>query len=372
MYSETQAADTIISIAGQATTQAIRITGVASETMAKMLYRLGIYLYCLQIGGRPKDIANSPNGMNMITIPQKDLEKFRELAHDYGLKFFAVSERMPGENPIVDICVKMEDTNVLHRILERCEIGIVNETATTALDKETSEKIDVMRGKTFDEASEKMKEYSQTLEESLNRNTDKDFARDTPYYIVERKNPKNFIRILPQQDAFNGETYTKSSYSVYTDGKFVKEFDDGRFEGRDSNYWPKVREAIKTTGSFSDDLVFLGKQEVFDAYSDLYENGKVKPDINERIVNVSQEEIEAAVNEFAEQYKIKEGGEIPPQKEHLELGSKDGLKSTKDAKQVSDPNSVKGWVLEKEKETKQQAAKGKSKKIPKGNKKGRK
>lgn len=335
--------------------------------MARMLYRLGVYLYCQRIGGRPKDIANSPNGMNMVTIPQNDLEKFRGTAHDYGLKFFAVSERTPSENPIVDICIKMEDTSVLHRILERCEIGIVKETAAAALDKEASEKIDVMRGKTFEEAAEKMKEYSQTLEESLNRNTDKDFSRDTPYYITERKNPKNFIRILPQQDVFNGELYTKSTYSVYTDGNFVKEFDDGRFEGRDRNYWPSVKEAIKDAGGFSDDLVYLGRQEVFDAYSDLYENGKMKTDVNDRIVDVSPEEIESAVNEFAEQYKVREGGEIPPQPEHRQLASKDGLQEAKGVKQVSDPNSVKGWVLEKEKGMKQRR-KTEGRKIPKGRK----
>ena len=370
MYSEVQAADMVVSIIGQSTAQAIRITGAAAESIAKMLYRLGIYLYCQRVGGRPKDIANNPNGMNMVTIPQKDLAKLREMARDYGLKFFAVSERTPSENPIVDICIKMEDTTVLHRILERCEIGVIKETAAAALDQETSEKIDVMRGKTFEEAAEKMKEYSQDLEGSLNRNTDKNFARDTPYYVVERMNPKNYIRILPQEDVFHGQRYTKSTYSVYADGRFVEAFDDGRFEGRAYKYWPSVKEAIKNAGGFSDDLVYLGRQEVFDAYSTLYENGKMKADLQDKIVDVSLEDIQNAVAEFTEQYSVREENEIPPQQEHRHLASKDGSQAAKGGKQVSDsdPQSVKGWVLENEKRIKQARRITTGKKLPKGRK----
>lgn len=338
---------------------------MATETLAKMLYRLGIFLYCQKIGGRPKDIANSPNGMNMVTIPQKDMDKIRELAKDYGLKFFAVSERSPSETPTVDICIKMEDTSVLYRILERCGIGIIKETRTSALDEQTNEKLSVMRGKTFEEAAEKMKEYSQDIEQSLNRNTDKDFARDTPYYIVERENPKNYIRILPQEDVFRGKSYTKSTYSVYKNGEFVKEFDDGRFEGRDKDYWPSVREAIKEAGSFSDDLIYLGRQEVFDAYSQLYDTGKLKPEASEKLVNVTQEEIKEALEEFAAQYQVKEEAEIPPQREHRPSASENGLPSAKGSKQAYDPQSVKGWVLEKDQNIKQGRRKTAAAKTPK-------
>lgn len=245
----------------------------------------------------------------MISIPTEDAERFRQMAHSYGLKYFIVTPRSE-KNKLSDICIKMEDTTVLHRILERCEIGVIKETRTEALDPETAEKIDRMRGKSFLEASSELVVYSQSLDEALDRKTDRNFARDTPYYIAERRHPKNYIKIISTEAEFEGSTYTKSTYSVYVGGEFVKEFDDGRFAGRPQDYWTSVKSAIAEAGGFSYDLVYMGRQEALDAYINLYENGFFTPPEQNRIIDVTQEEIEEAVKEYVTELKEQEN--IPP------------------------------------------------------------
>lgn len=322
--------------------QAIRISTMATETLARLMYKLGIFMYCQKIGGRPQDIANNPGGMNMITVGTEDLEKFKTVAKEYKLKYFAVSDR---ENPITDICIRMEDTALLRRILERCEIGVLKETKAAALDNESAEKIEKMQGKSFARAAEKMKEYSQSLDEALNRNTDADFAKDTPYYIAERTKPDTYIRILPEAAEFDGKSYTKSTYSVYKDGEFVKSFDDGRFEGRSESYWQEVKNAIKESGSFSDDLVYLGGQEVFDAYSTLYSGGKGKNEV--QIASATEQDIKEAASEFLAE--CKGAKENPPQAPAEKPESKTASEHGKD-KARTEESRIKKTVNEKKKD----------------------
>ncbi len=300
----------------------------------------------------------------MISIPAEDTDKFRQMAHSYGLKYFIVTPRGDAENKLSDICIKMEDTTVLHRILERCEIGIIKETRTEALEPETAEKINRIRGKSFSEAAEELKEYSQSLDAALNRKTDGNFARDTPYYVAERTNPKNYIRIISTEAEFEGSTYTKSTYSVYKDGEFVKEFDDGRFSGRPQDYWTSVKGAIAEAGGFSDDLVYMGRQEAMDAYTNLYENGSITPLHQSRIIDITQEEIEEAVKEYVTELKEQEN--IPPSQSQTARESETASMPGKWSKKSSNENAVKKAVKENAKQlSSQPAASAKPKKTTK-------
>lgn len=331
----------------------VRISGTAVEVGARhIIYPMALYAYCNHVGGRPKEIASNPGGMNIVTIPKEEFEKFKVTAHDYNLQYFKAENRMDLNATEVDICIKMEDTSVLHRVLERCEIGVVKEMSATQVKNNdlVINNLSEFKGKTFEEVAESLKSRSETMEQAFNRHTTKDFARDTPYYICDRNNPQNYVKLISTRDTYAGEEYTKTRYTVYRDGKHAGEFNDGRFDGRSKDYWQKTRESIQFTGDLSDDLLYFGDEKALSDYTELYKGrseGAVMPD--QTPTELSVEDLDIAAVDFEKEFALQPGEEIPKTQAVLQEKSelKHGLENGNTAKKQV---GVKAWVTEKEKE----------------------
>ena len=131
---------------------------------------------------------------------------------------------------------------------------------------------------TFEEKAESLKNRSQTFDASLNRRTDRDFARDEPYAVCDRENPMSFIALQPKQAVYGGETYTKTTYQVYRNGELAGTFDDGRSAYRDKYYWGQLKDRMQSAGGFENDMIYFKDLDSLKAYQDLYNTAKGAPD----------------------------------------------------------------------------------------------
>jgi len=293
-------------------------------------------------------IKNSTSGLSIVTINAEDVSKFRNMAKQYKLPYFLVKDKK-GYDSEIDICVDSKDVAGLRRILERCKIAAIDEVNVSEISQEVKEEIDKMRNKDFGTLSEEYKEKVETFSESVNRHTDKDFSRDEPYYVADRQNPTNFIKLVSEKAVDpEGKDYTKTTYSVHKDGEFIKDFTDERFVGRSESYWADLKKDMRAAGGFNDDMIYFRNHEVFSAYMRVYKDGELKEAKEETL---TAHEVDKSLEDIVKKYEIKEaekGEELNPRKAEcsgkpLENLSKDGAKQKE---------GVKAWVDNKAAELK--------------------
>lgn len=254
MSAEAETGEILVRIMGQGISEMIRVSGTGVMVAGRTAVNLLAFCYAAKVGGRPAEIARNPGGMAIITIPEEKLQEFKQAAKAYKLQFFSVNSK-DYDQGYLDLCMKAEDVATCQRILELTGITAVQASGTTVLGQEAAA---VRSSRTFDEAAEKLKGKGQTIEEAFNRNTDRDFARDEPYVICDRENPKNYVLVHPEKDIFDGKEYTKSTYQVYRNGEPAGIFDDGRFAGRKKDYWFNTRDNIASAAALPDgDIIYF-------------------------------------------------------------------------------------------------------------------
>lgn len=90
---------------------------------------------------------------------------------------------------------------------------------------------------------------------AVNRITDKQLKRNLTYYLCDMDNSDNYIKCEAKNAMFNGKQYIKTEYTVFVDGKEALKCDDARFEGKTVEDWYEIRESMRSTGNFSDNIV---------------------------------------------------------------------------------------------------------------------
>ena len=279
MNAESEAAEIMVKLIGQGTSEVLKIGGQASVGTARGVAALTMFCYALKKGGSPGEIAKNPGGMAIVTIPEESLETFRKNAKAYKLQFFSVNNK-EYDKGFVDICMKTEDVATAKRVLDMMGTSAVTSTvtATNTKDAEIKQEQDALfSGNVFEKVSEDLKVRSQKFEESLNRNTDKDFSSATPYCVCCRKNPENYILIHPELSLYNNEEYTKSTYTVFRGEEKVGEFTDGRFDGKEKGYWTELKQTMKEAGNFNDDMIWFRSEDSLAAYQSLAKGEDIKP-----------------------------------------------------------------------------------------------
>lgn len=255
MSMEAETGEMIVRVALDGIERSIRLTGSAAMLSGKLL----IFLAAALSKNKARDIALNPGGMCTVTIPEKNLKDFAKLAKKYHLQYFVAKDRL-HEKGLQDVCVRAEDAGIVNRICEKIGINAI-EKSTGSIEKLTS----------FDNAKEAKSYVSVSFDRALNRITERDFSKNTPRYICERTNPGRYIELTSKLEEYNGESYTKTNYSVYKDGEKIGEFHDGRFDGRQRSYWQKQKSQMKEAGGFSDDIVFFDEAGEFNHYRKLYD-----------------------------------------------------------------------------------------------------
>ena len=104
------------------------------------------------------------------------------------------------------------------------------------------------------------------FDEAMNRFTGQTLDRDTTYYVVDMKDPARFIECNSMTDTFKGKEYTKTTYDAFVGSEKVCSRDDGRFEGRPSNYWSDVKQELKEAGGFGDRVLKFNSSKDFEDY----------------------------------------------------------------------------------------------------------
>lgn len=134
-------------------------------------------------------------------------------------------------------------------------------------------------------------ENSYTFFRVINHCTDNDYSRENYYIICDRTNPEKYIKVKSVREEFNGEEYTRSYYEIYNKDNMVMECDDGKFEGRKSDYWSKLRKQIQETSGLGDDNIIFENIENFQKYIAAYEEYKaIKREQSEKNINRNKED----------------------------------------------------------------------------------
>lgn len=164
------------------------------------------------------------------------------------------------------------------------QTGVIEQRNTTTT-KMTDGKSEI----TFEERAEGLKRHSQSFDASLNRKTDKDFAKMEPYYLCDRQSPMSYIEVTPQRAEFDGKAYTKSTYRVYKNGEYAGTFDDGRSNQRDQYYWGNLKDRMQSAGGFANDMVYFKNLDSLQEYQNLYTKGQMTslPELAKNLENLS-------------------------------------------------------------------------------------
>lgn len=254
MSAEAEAGEILVRIMGQGISEMIRVSGTGAMVAGRAAVNLLAFCYAAKAGGRPAEIARNPGGMAIITIPEDKLDDFKQTAKAYKLQFFSVNSK-DYDQGYLDLCMKAEDVATCQRILELTGITAVQASGTSILEQEAA----AVRGsQTFETAAEKLRGRGKSIEEAFNRNTDQDYAREVPYVLCDRENPKNYVLVHPEKATYQGKEYTKSTYQAYKDGEPAGTFDDGRYEGREWDDWFKTRAAVASAAALTDgDIIYF-------------------------------------------------------------------------------------------------------------------
>lgn len=279
MNAESEAAEVIVRILGTGINETVKIAGTTVKGTVKGGFNLMLFLYALKKGGSPREIARNPAGMAIITIPSDKREAFVKMAKEYRLKHFMVDAKHyePG---YTDVCIKAEDATSANRILDLLGITALHATVGNVDEQEA----EIVTAESFEQASERLKAYViETPGEAFNRHTENDYSRDEPYVICARLRPDNYVVVDPKQAVFDGEPYTKSTYTCFSNNKQTGVYDDGRFEDRPDGYWYDVRSNIISASNIGKgDYLYFKTQALFEKYKNLYEGNA-----NEKVVDIN-------------------------------------------------------------------------------------
>lgn len=148
----------------------------------------------------------------------------------------------------------------------------------------------------------------------MNRLTDNAIKQPVDYYVVDTVDPDKYIECHSEPDNFHGKEYTHTQYKVYSHGELVLEADDGRFEGREKDFWKNLKEKMKEAGGFNDQVIR------FNSHGEM--------------------------QQYVEQYKAEQKREVEPIKEVVEKGSRDPKDYAAIQKHLEDKIKETGYELD--------------------------
>lgn len=139
------------------------------------------------------------------------------------------------------------------------EIQFIRDGHSMALSQEQTKSVieQAVNGKTYSGV---------TLAEALDRFTGQAIDKDTTCYIVDAKNPDNYIVASSTQAEYNGDQYIRTDYTVYNGEQRVFETNDARFDGRPKDYWSQQKAAMQEKGNIGDTVIKFYDRADLDAY----------------------------------------------------------------------------------------------------------
>lgn len=212
-----------------------------------------------------------------------------------------------------------------YRVNEQTFEGVIDDIVNEKPEKshgenERAEKKREKNEKIFDYEEFSDSEKDSTLSQALDRYTDGELTRDIDVYVVDAREPDRFVVAHGENDTYNDKDYIKTTYAVHNPDGQMKEFNDGRFDGRPKNYWQKTKGQMLAFGGFDKDaklLRFTSKNE-FERWSELTKAQNTNENIKQARMEEYSTTIEAKQKELSEKgYFIDESGNAVRYKELL-------------------------------------------------------
>ncbi len=218
------------------------------------------------------DLRKLAKTEDMVAIEQSltdsECEKFSELADKFAISYSIVEHE--GENIIFIRKSDLQRAEMcLNRIfkteaLEQAKEKLVNENGIS------EEQWDIAM-QLFDvQELHDLNTEGMTFEDALDHITERDYSKENFYYLFDKENPDKYIKLNSKRELdHKGNEYTKTYYTVYDKDKVIGTYHDGRFEGRQKDYWMNTKQEMKSSG-FSDNVVILNEKETLDRFRDTY------------------------------------------------------------------------------------------------------
>ncbi|BAL01887.1 hypothetical protein OBV_p-00320 (plasmid) [Oscillibacter valericigenes Sjm18-20] len=109
-----------------------------------------------------------------------------------------------------------------------------------------------------------------SFSEALDRWTGGKIDKDTTCYVVDANDPSKYIVCTAKNDTYEDREYIKTDYQVYNGTKQVYATNDGRFDGRPSNYWFQEKAVMRDKGGMSDLVMKFYSLNEVEAYRENY------------------------------------------------------------------------------------------------------
>jgi len=95
------------------------------------------------------------------------------------------------------------------------------------------------------------------FDKALDRYTSGSFDTAGKTVLVAASDPDKYIVCDTKVAEFEDEKYLRTEYEVFNHGESKGVFDDGRFEGRQPDYWQNCKEQMAASGEFPKDAVLM-------------------------------------------------------------------------------------------------------------------
>ena len=121
------AAEQVVRLSLEGFEVAAKLSGAAAKNIAVLLVSVLKQEQKTKGKARLTNMIKSGKELKVFSIPNKDLKKFTEQAKRYGVLYCVLRDKnTKGDNVPIDIIARAEDASKIQRIVERFELGKVD------------------------------------------------------------------------------------------------------------------------------------------------------------------------------------------------------------------------------------------------------
>lgn len=162
MNTSGEAAEQVMRMSLEGAEILIKLTGSGAKNAAVLLY--SIYKEQNKTRGKERltNMLRSGKPLKVYTFKRDNLEKFKEVAKEYGILYTVLKEK-EDKDGVFDVLVRADDDSKLARVIERFKFsGVDTAEVRTSMQKEKAEKGEAAR--TAPAKEEESKESAEELE----------------------------------------------------------------------------------------------------------------------------------------------------------------------------------------------------------------
>lgn len=170
MNPNADAADQVVKITLEGAEFAIRLAGSGAKNVAVMLYAMAKEQNKTRGAERLNNMLRSGKPLKVYTFSAKDMDKFKEVAKQYGILYTILKEK-DKTGDVFDVLVRADDESKINRIVERFSLTKID-TATL--------KAEILKEKAEREKNGESNKLTRTDAEKEGDKTTKNESQDPP------------------------------------------------------------------------------------------------------------------------------------------------------------------------------------------------